>query len=381
MPAKNLSGKNEKGIYFYIHNKGIDNRTVFNDTEDYGVFQSFLKDYLTAPQDPESTKKVFTVHGRIFRGTPHQPKNYFNKVQLIAYSLMPNRFNLILRQKTRGSIESFIRSLCTRYSIYFNKKHRRTGSLFDGPYKSVCIDDKLQLLHLTRHLHRTGEYTSYDEYLGARATTWVKPDAVLTFLDKEKGSYKDFVEQHSSAPEEKELLKGIIFDDKVEPLERRDFARNIENYPPKSAAEFSEKTNLSRNLKPLQRIPEFLATAIVFLFLLAFGIKNITVATTKVPIPPSPSPAVLSETTKTEETETQEEANPKIMLTIKVNYASASVNIRQEPTISSKKIGEAKNGDTFEFVSLDSGWYEVKLATGSAGFISEKFIKEGEVNK
>ena len=137
MPAQNLQRTKEIGIYSHIYNKGVEKRILFNDEEDYAVFLNFLKDYLSALKDPDSLKKDFKVNGRTFQGTPHQPKNYFNQVELLAYSLMPDHFHLILHQKTRGSLESFIRSLCTRYSIYYNKKYQRTGSLFEGPYKSA----------------------------------------------------------------------------------------------------------------------------------------------------------------------------------------------------------------------------------------------------
>ena len=102
----------------------------------------------------------------------------------------------------------------------------------------------------------------------------------------------------------------------------------------------------------------------------------------------SPSTSVLSETEKSEEKKPEEikpevikseEKKPKITLIIKIDddaSASASVNIREKPTTDSEKIGQAKNGETFEFVSEDSKWYEVKLADGLTGFISAEFIEE-----
>ena len=350
MPAKNLYRKDEEGIYAHIYNKGAEKRVIFNDGEDYAVFQGFLKDYLTAPQDPESTKKVFTVHGRTFRGTPHQPKNYFNKIELIAYSLMQDHFHLLLHQITKGSLESLIRSLCTRYSMYFNKKYQHTGALFEGPYKSVQIKDKTRLLHLTRYFHHAGGYCSYPEYLGTRVTSWVEPKGILSFLDKGTGEYKNFVEKYKFDQKEKELIEGIIFESGAAHLERREPASNVES---------SEEIQSDTNLKPLQRIPEVLTTTVAFLLLVGLGVRNIMVSTPKSPNP-TPAPAVLSETA----------VKPKI-LTIKISDGATSVNIRQKPTTKSQKLGQAKDGDTFEFVSSDSGWYEVKLVTGSTGFTSE----------
>ena len=331
--AKNPRRSDEEGVYYHIYNRGVEKRIIFETGEDYRVFLGFLEEYLTPPKNESSIEKDFEVRGRTFKGTPHQPKNYLNKVELIAYNLMPDHFHLLVHQVTKGSVESFIRSLCTRYSMYFNKKYRHTGALFEGPYKSVRVMDEPRLLHLTRYLHHAGGYCSYPEYSGARITSWVKPK-------KGTGNYKDSVEMG--------LIEDITFESETAHLERRGLARNEEIR---------------------SRIPEFLATAAVFLLLLALGIRNIMSSTTISPIPPSP-PAVLSET------EDIEEIKPKIILTIKINEASASVNIRQKPTIQSEKIGQAKDGDSFEFLSLDSGWYGVKLATDSAGFISAEYVTE-----
>ena len=279
MPAKNLSRIDEDGIYLHIYNKGVENRALFNNEEDYGVFLDYLKDYLTAPKDPKSIQKVFEVHGHKFRGIPHQPKNYLNKVELIAYSLMPNHFHLLLHQKTRGSIEGFIRSLCTRYSIYFNKKYKRTGSLFEGPYKSVSIDIEPHLTHLTRYLHHTGGYSSYPEYLGLRSTSWVKPEIVLSKFD----NYKAFVEKYELDQKEKANLTGIIFESETEHFEMRDPAKNAEIHP-------------DPVLESRSNVPDFLAISIaVFLLLFTLGIGNIKLSTIK-SSQSIPSPAVLGST-------------------------------------------------------------------------------------
>lgn len=371
MPAGNLKIKDKEGSYSHVYNKGIDNKIIFNDEEDYKVFQDFLKDYLTTPLAAEHTKKDFIVNGRVFRGTPHQPKNYFNKIELVAYSLNPDRFHLILRPFAKGVLENFIRSLCTRYSIYFNKKYKRTGSLFAGPYKSVVVKDEPGLLHLTQYLHHTGEHSSYEEYLGTRNTSWVKPKAVLSSFGKGANEYRDLVEQYEFDTKGKELIKDIIIEPETERLVRSDFARKEENSGPQKTP---EKADLGTNLKPLQRIPEFAATTLLFFLLFSLGIRNITAKETQ-NSKPAENPTVLAETIPVEE------SKPITMtLTIQIKDGSLNVNIRQKPTTNSAKIGQANDGDKFEFVTKDSGWYGVKMADGSTGYISSIYIKEGEAN-
>jgi len=108
--------------------------------------------------------------------------------------------------------------LLTRYSIYFNKKYDRVGSLFQGRYKAVLVLENNYLLHLSRYIHLNpseyssnliGAYSSYANYLGSRKTRWVKPDFVLNFFNKEISpefkkviSYKDFVENYKNGSTE-----------------------------------------------------------------------------------------------------------------------------------------------------------------------------------
>ena len=60
---------------------------------------------------------------------------------------------------------------------------------------------------------------------------------------------------------------------------------------------------------------------------------------------------------------------------LKINDGSKFVNIRQEPTTKSDKVGEAKDGDTFELVSKDLRWYQIKLDDESIAFVSEKYAE------
>jgi hypothetical protein len=106
-----------------------------------------------------------------------------------------------------------MQALSTRYSLYFNKKYGRVGSLFQGTYRAVLIENENYLLHLSRYIHTNpyeitknleSAYSSYSEYLGKRETQWIKPKIVLDYFDKAKSdfikgtnTYKNFVENYS----------------------------------------------------------------------------------------------------------------------------------------------------------------------------------------
>jgi hypothetical protein len=56
-------------------------------------------------------------------------------------------------EKTEGGISRFMQKLMTGYTMYFNKKHERTGSLFAGTFKSKHVLNERYLKHLVSYIH------------------------------------------------------------------------------------------------------------------------------------------------------------------------------------------------------------------------------------
>jgi len=192
MPSRNVRKTYVKEGYYHVYNRGVEKRTLFEASQDYKVFLKYLKEYLSPPPKPEEIKVTFTLQGEAFKGIPRQSKNYSKEIELLAYCLTPNHFHLLLRQNSIDSMERFIHSLCTRYTMFFNKKYSRVGKLYQGPYKAVLINNDTYLLHLSRYIHMnpseytsdlTSAYSSYADYLGIRNTKWVKPKSVLAFYN------------------------------------------------------------------------------------------------------------------------------------------------------------------------------------------------------
>ncbi len=139
---------------------------------------------------------------------------------------MPNHFHLLIKQNSSKSIELFMRSISTRYSMYFNKKYQRVGSLFQGPYKAVHVKDEVYLLHLSRYIHLnpieftndlTRAFSSYSEYLNLRKTKWVKPEVILSSFNQAKlpffkktNRYQDFVEKYKA--DSVQILGDLVLD-------------------------------------------------------------------------------------------------------------------------------------------------------------------------
>lgn len=212
MPAKNTVKIYAPDAHYHVYNRGVEKRKIFMDEQDYRVFLSYLKEALSPPPDAKTRLIDVTFKGSTFKGVPKPTKNFYGSVKLIAFVLMPNHFHLLVHQKNHRDLKGFMQSLATRYSIYFNKRHKRVGTLFQGIYKAAMIDADEYLLHLSRYIHRnpleTGKnlheaYSSYAAYLGKQQLPWLKPDVVISFFSqkplpilKKVNTYRSFVEEY-----------------------------------------------------------------------------------------------------------------------------------------------------------------------------------------
>ena len=74
-------------------------------------------------------------------------------VDICSYCLMPNHFHLLIKELEEGGISKFIQKLTTAYTMYFNRKNDRTGSLFQGKFKATHVDDDPYLSYLISYIH------------------------------------------------------------------------------------------------------------------------------------------------------------------------------------------------------------------------------------
>lgn len=213
MPAKNSIKEFVSDSYYHLYNRGVEKRIIFNDEQDYTVFLSYLKTYLI-PKDIVALQKTlkdpdvsWKIKDRILKEL--RLNNFAGDVILVSYCLMPNHFHMLVKQHEAESIDRFMNSLCTRYAMYFNRKHKRVGVLFQDHYKALRVATDEQLLHLSRYIHNNPSklasqggplqnymYSSYQDYLGLRHTSWVASNMVLDYFKNNTGSdsYQSFVE-------------------------------------------------------------------------------------------------------------------------------------------------------------------------------------------
>ena len=69
-----------------------------------------------------------------------------------AYVLMTNHVHLLMTPETKEGISKVMQSVGRRYVQYFNKRYRRTGTLWEGRYKATIIDSESYLLTCCRYI-------------------------------------------------------------------------------------------------------------------------------------------------------------------------------------------------------------------------------------
>ena len=223
MPARNSRKEYVGNAYYHAYNRGVEKRKIFLDKQDYAVFLSYLKEYLL-PKDTEGLHKQLAspnLSGKerdsILKAL--QRNNFADEITLLAYCLMPNHFHFFIKQNSANAIDVFMNSLGTRYTMYFNKKYDRVGSLYQDVYKAASVRSELYFLHLSRYIHKQAlafqgdaleKYPcSYFDYVGKRKTAWVKPEEVLSYFSQENPSlsYEVFVRQEDDV-----LPQRLIFE-------------------------------------------------------------------------------------------------------------------------------------------------------------------------
>lgn len=74
------------------------------------------------------------------------------QVSVLVFVLLSNHFHLVV-QTHRANLSRWMHWLMVSYTVYFNWRHRRSGHLFQGRYKSFVVGEGNYLLELSRYVH------------------------------------------------------------------------------------------------------------------------------------------------------------------------------------------------------------------------------------
>ena len=114
---------NLPGIPQHVIQRGNNRHVCFYTEQDYTVYLSKLKEY--------SEKYQVAVH---------------------SYVLMTNHVHLLMTPEEGNGVSKLIQSLGRYYVRYVNKTHGRTGTLWEGRYKSTLVDSENYFLTVSRYI-------------------------------------------------------------------------------------------------------------------------------------------------------------------------------------------------------------------------------------
>lgn len=128
----------ENGNYYHIYNRGNNKGNIFFEDENYAYFLMQFKKYLI----------------------PH--------IDVLAYCLMPNHFHFFIKINKVEEFNKGIKNFFISYSKSINQKYGRVGSLFQGRYKVVEINNDAYFTRMITYIHenpiKAGLATKIEDY-------------------------------------------------------------------------------------------------------------------------------------------------------------------------------------------------------------------------
>ena len=132
------------------------------------------------------------------------------EIKVHTYCLMTTHYHILI-ETPHANLSQAIKWINVAYSVYFNRKRRRFGHLFQGRFKAVLVDADEYLKPLSRYIHlnpvRAGmvahckehQWSSYPVFGGyVKAPQWLQTDWLLSLFGEERGvaskRYREFVE-------------------------------------------------------------------------------------------------------------------------------------------------------------------------------------------
>lgn len=185
------------GALHHIMIRGIDRGDIFIDEQDKNKFLEKLGEYVSDA-----------------------------KCSVYAWVLMSNHVHILYKSGEKG-ISAVMRKLLTWYAIYFNRRHKRTGHLFENRYKSVLCEEDRYFLALIRYIHlnpvRAGiirkmeeldsyQWSGHSSIIENIKHEWMDVEYVLAQFGvtrkRAKREYRKFVEKGMNMGRSDELTGG-----------------------------------------------------------------------------------------------------------------------------------------------------------------------------
>ncbi|MGR3319159.1 MAG: transposase [Candidatus Anammoxibacter sp.] len=177
---------------------------------------------------------------KVFKGERDKEKflEYMGKfterfsVVMHTYCIMSNHYHLLIETQ-EANLSAAIQWLNISYAIFYNKKHQRSGHIFQGRFKSILVDKDEYIKQLSRYIHlnpvrakivqKPLDYTwsSYSSFIGkTKENEWLETEGLLGHfgrkLKESRNNYKRYVEEVDAGSiknPNKEVSYGFLLGD------------------------------------------------------------------------------------------------------------------------------------------------------------------------
>jgi putative transposase len=183
------------------------------------------------------------VHHVLQRGNDRQPiftdaQEYETMLELLArecrsagvavhaYVLMPNHFHLLLTPSEPDALPRALQAMGRTYVRRFNQAHGRSGTLWEGRYRSAVLQPDAHVLACMAYFDlnavRTGlvreaaeyRWSSHGHYAGLRHDGWLTPPAAYWALGNtpfaREAAYAELVRHGIGSMQQEALTRSVL---------------------------------------------------------------------------------------------------------------------------------------------------------------------------
>jgi putative transposase len=148
-----------------------------------------------------------------------------HRVAVHAYVLMPNHVHLLLTPAEAPALSRLMQALGRRYVIWFNRRHARTGTLWEGRFRASVVESERYLFACSRYIEmnpvRAGlvgdpaeyRWSSHAHHVGLRPEALIEEHPLIWSLGntpfERQAAYRRLFEQSADAAEV-DILRAAI---------------------------------------------------------------------------------------------------------------------------------------------------------------------------
>jgi len=182
-------------------------------------------------------------------------------VALHAYVLMDNHFHLLATPQTATSLPQMMQAVGRSYVRYFNGTQKRTGTLWEGRYKSTLIQTERYLLACMAYIDlnpvragmvaqaRDYPWSSHAHYIGLRIDKLVTPHPLVWALGNtpfaREAAYAELVQAGITAGQQQALTDSAL---RGWALGEPDFVKNLQKMTERRVSKSTAGRPLSAKL-------------------------------------------------------------------------------------------------------------------------------------